>query len=101
MRGSIVSLGCLGLCLVWIVAALVILAATVWGGNCLEGGYNCYETFDSFIGWIDIIAATVLSILIIVLMFRAVSDRRNKKRMERLRRNTNAWWEVPRDQRGK
>ncbi len=100
-RRSAVGLGCLGLVLVWIAATLVLLAVIASSGNCMENGYDCHEAFDGVISWIDLIAATVLSILIIVLILRAISNRRNRKRMDRLRRNTIPWWEVPRDQRAK
>ncbi len=100
-RRSVVGLGCLGLVLVWIVATLVFLVVIASSGNCMENGYACHEAFNSVIGWIDFIAATMLSTVIIVLLLRALSNRRNNKRMERLRRNTIPWWEVPRDQRGK
>ncbi len=69
-RETVVGVGCLGLVFVWIVAAVVFLAVLASGGNCLDNGYNCHETFDSVIGWMDIIIATLLSILIVVLMVR-------------------------------
>lgn len=69
-KEAVIGVGCLGLVFVWIVAAVVFLAVLASGGNCLENGYDCHETFGSVIGWIDIVVAVVLSIVIIVLMIR-------------------------------